>query len=99
MQELKDEILEFILSKPWIKFYDEGVSPEIKIEPRPLYSILDESAKKYPDHNALIFFGNTIKYKDLKESVERFAGALSELGVKKGDVVSLKNTQLFLLQQ
>jgi long-chain acyl-CoA synthetase len=89
MQELKDEILEFILSKPWIKFYDEGVSPEIKIEPRPLYSILDESAKKYPDHNALIFFGNTIKYKDLKESVERFAGALSELGVKKGDVVSL----------
>lgn len=85
----RDEILDFILSKPWLKFYDEGVPAEIELEPKPLFSILDESSKKYPDHIALIFFNNKITYKELSSSVEKFAASLSELGIKKGDVVSL----------
>lgn len=85
----KDHILEFILSRPWLKFYDEGVPSDVKVEPKPLYSILDEAARKHPNHTALIFFGKKISYAKLKELSDRFANALQKLGVKKGTVVSL----------
>ncbi len=86
---MQKNVLEFILSKPWLKFYDEGVPSEVKVEPKPLYTILDEAASKYPSHTALIFLGNKITYSKLKELTDRFAYALQKLGVKKGTVVSL----------
>lgn len=89
MQKIKDEILESILSKPWTKFYDEGVPSEIKIEPKPLYSLLDETSRKHPNQIALIFFNNKITYGRLLDEVNKFALSLQKLGIKKGDVVSL----------
>jgi len=81
--------LKFINEKPWTKYYAKYTPKEIKIDEKPLYSILDETAENYPDNIALIFFGNEIKYKDLKIFTDKFANALQSLGVKKGDVVSL----------
>ncbi len=89
MPKSKDEILNFILSKPWTKFYDENVPIELNIEPRPLYTILDESVKKFPNHDALIFFDNKISYAELGSAVEKLAYSLYKMGIRKGDVVSL----------
>ncbi|GAF85618.1 unnamed protein product, partial [marine sediment metagenome] len=44
---------------------------------------------KYSDKTAMIFYGNRISFRKLKEDVDRFATALSELGIKKGDRVAL----------
>jgi len=100
--ELKNSIenLNLYLSKPWIKFYAEYTpKEEINIPNKPLHSILDETASKYPNRIALIFLDKKITYKQLKEDTDRFANALQNLGIKKGDVVSLllPNTPHFVI--
>jgi long-chain acyl-CoA synthetase len=92
-------VLNFILSKPWTKNYDEGVPSEINIPEKPLYSSIDEAANTYPEKTAIIFFDKKITYKQLKEMIDRFAHALQEHGVKKGDVVAimLPNTPQFVI--
>jgi long-chain acyl-CoA synthetase len=92
-------VLNFILSKPWTKNYDEGVPSEINIPEKPLYSSIDDAANTYPEKTAIIFFDKKITYKQLKEMIDRFAHALQEHGVKKGDVVAimLPNTPQFVI--
>ena len=45
--------------------------------------------EKYGSKAALIFYGKTITYRELKGLVDRLAAALADLGVKKGDTVAL----------
>jgi long-chain acyl-CoA synthetase len=77
-------------TKPWIKSYPEGVPTEIEI---PLISIpqaFDKAVEKWgPDTTSLIFYGKKLTYGELKDQVDRFATALWELGVRKGDRVIL----------
>ena len=57
-----------------------------KVEETALYSF-EESCRKYPDKVALIYLGKAFSYQRLKEMADRFATALSELGVKENDRV------------
>ena len=75
--------------RPWIKFYPEGVPADVKIPDKSVTDIFDEATEKYADKTALIFYGRKIGFKELREHVDRFATALHELGVKKGDKVAL----------
>ncbi|MEW6243694.1 MAG: long-chain fatty acid--CoA ligase [Bacillota bacterium] len=75
--------------KPWLDNYPEGVSPVIQIPEVPLYSLLDETARRYPERTATIFYGGKINYQQLKEAADRFAAAIQMLGVKKGDRVAI----------
>ncbi|RJR42007.1 MAG: AMP-dependent synthetase [Desulfobacteraceae bacterium] len=77
------------LSKPWLRFYPEGVTEEVVIPNVSVPALFDQIAAKYGRRNALIFYGNKITYEKLRELVDRFATSLSKLGVKKGDTVSL----------
>jgi len=51
--------------------------------------LFDQVVKKYGNKTALIFYGKKISYVKLKELADRFAAALADLGVKKGDTVAL----------
>ncbi len=51
----------------------------------PLFHILDESAKLYPTQTAILYQGRSLKYFQLKSQVDHLAGALAELGIRKGD--------------
>lgn len=86
------------INRIWLKHYDEGVRPNIDYPEIPLYNLLEETAKKYPDKPALIFFGKKITYRQLDEMSDRIAGFLRGLGVKKGDrvIVDLPNTPHFV---
>ena len=75
--------------KPWLKFYPEGVPATIEIPERSLPEVFDEVTSKYSDKTAMIFYGNRISFRKLREDVDRFATALYELGVEKGDKVAL----------
>jgi long-chain acyl-CoA synthetase len=55
----------------------------------PLTALLDEAAASFPTTVALAFLGTRITYRELKDSVDRFAAALSGLGVRKGDRVAI----------
>ena len=75
--------------RPWLKFYPEGVPANIEIPERSLPEVFDEVTSKYSNKTAIIFYGNRISFKELREDVDRFATALYELGIEKGDKVAL----------
>ena len=77
------------MGKPWLKFYPEGVSPEIKITEQGIPEVFDEVTERYKNNTALIFYGKKISYHMLRELVDRFATALADLGVAKGSTVAL----------
>ena len=86
-------------SRPWLKNYDEGVPADVEVPEKPLYWILEEAARGYPDRTALYFFGYRMSYRELLESAERFAGYLRSKGIGPGDVVGLflPNTPQFAI--
>ncbi|MBD3197115.1 MAG: AMP-binding protein [Candidatus Lokiarchaeota archaeon] len=51
--------------------------------------LLRLSAKTYPDSEAILFEGFRMTYQELDHLVDQFATGLSELGIKKGDVVCI----------
>lgn len=79
-------------SKPWLKSYRLGpYKLKETLEPyprRPLFSILDDSADRFPNAPASDFFGRRISYRDLREKTDRLAAALAALGIGKGDKVA-----------
>jgi long-chain acyl-CoA synthetase len=77
------------MGKPWLKFYPEGVLSEVKITEQSIPEVFDEVTERYKNNTALIFYGKKISYHVLRELVDRFATALADLGVAKGDTVAL----------
>jgi long-chain acyl-CoA synthetase len=77
------------LSKPWLKYYPKDVPHEIDVPDTSVPDIFDQMADKFKNKVALIFYGKKIKYGELKELTNRFASALVDLGVAKGDTVAL----------
>ncbi|MEJ2169138.1 MAG: AMP-binding protein [Desulfobacterales bacterium] len=80
---------EYYLSKPWLKYYPEGVPAEVDVPAISVPERFDQMAEKYSKNTALIFYGKKISYRELKELSDRFAAALADLGVAKGDTVAL----------
>lgn len=54
-----------------------------------LVEMLDRNAREIPGKKAIIFHNIEITYRELYETVNRLASALSEIGLKKGDRVGL----------
>jgi len=77
------------MEKPWLKFYEPHVPEHIDYPETVMPAVLVETARKYPDHTALIFNNAKIAFREYNEAVDRFAAALQGLGVKKGDRVAI----------
>ena len=77
------------MQKPWYKFWPESVPKSIEYPDLPLGEVLRESARNYPENPAIIYFGGRMTYAELDRLVDRFATAIQDLGVKKGDRVGI----------
>jgi long-chain acyl-CoA synthetase len=53
------------------------------------FTRFDQMCERHPNKNAVIYLGEGFSYFRLKDLSERFAGALLDLGVKKGDRVMI----------
>ena len=73
----------------WQKSYPESVPVTVDYEKITLPETLKRTAGKYPETVALIMMGKKITYRELDELVDRFATALADLGLKKGDKVAI----------
>ena len=65
------------LSKPWLKNYSPEVNENPEISIISVSELFNDAVNKYKNNIALIFYGKKIKYKKLKELIDRFATALS----------------------
>jgi long-chain acyl-CoA synthetase len=85
--------------RPWYRLYDKGVPHHIDYPPIPLFGMLEESARKYPNSACTIFKGATVTYQEMNELTDRLAAGVAELGIKKGDRVGIfmPNTPQFVL--
>jgi long-chain acyl-CoA synthetase len=77
------------MEKPWFKSWPEGVPQHIDYPVVPLFEMLRKTAEKYSNHTALVYFDKEITYKELDVASDKFATALSALGVNKGDKVAI----------
>jgi len=77
------------LEKPWYKFWPPGIRKHIDYPEVPLFEFLRDSAKKYPDKTAIIYFDRKITFRELDVLSDKFATALVDFGVKKGDKVAI----------
>jgi long-chain acyl-CoA synthetase len=66
-----------------------GVPISISYPEIPLHAFLENTARKYPDRAATVFYGNRVSYGRLWDESLRLAGALRELGLEKGDRVAM----------
>jgi long-chain acyl-CoA synthetase len=76
-------------TKPWHQHYDSSVPHSIDYPPIPVHQFLNDTAAKYPDNPALIFFDHKLTYRQLNALADKFAAGLQRLGVQKGDRVAV----------
>lgn len=76
--------------RPWFQHWPEGVPRHLDYPDKGMGEIFDETARKFPNKTAVIFLDTKVTYGQLRAWVDSFATALSEMGVRKGDVVGLR---------
>jgi long-chain acyl-CoA synthetase len=69
--------------------WPEGVSREIVGYEKPLFSILDESAKEFPDRVYTVFSDTGRTFAQVKDTADRIANFLAGRGIRKGDRVAI----------
>ncbi|MDW8062589.1 MAG: AMP-binding protein [Candidatus Caldarchaeum sp.] len=91
--------LEFVLSRPWTRFYEKSVNPNVTAPRITLTKMFDEICEKAGQKTAAIFLDTPFSFGLLKKFVDSFATALSKLGVGKGDtfVILLPNSVQFIV--
>jgi long-chain acyl-CoA synthetase len=62
---------------------------EDALEKELTFTRFDRMSEHYPDRTAVLYLGERFSYARLRDLGERFAGALAEMGVKKGDRVMI----------
>ncbi len=71
--------------RAWPKHWPKSQSyPEL-----PVHSLLDQTAARVPNRIAMVFAGMELTFGELKELSYRFAAALADMGVQKGDRVAI----------
>jgi long-chain acyl-CoA synthetase len=80
---------ELLITRPWLRNYEEGVPVQLDIPDRPVTWLLDNTARRYPNNTAIIYYGHKITYAQLSTLANRFAIGLQKIGVKKGDRVAI----------
>ncbi|MBI4961776.1 MAG: long-chain fatty acid--CoA ligase [Desulfomonile tiedjei] len=80
---------ETYMSKPWLNHYPKGVPATVEVPEKSVPVLFDDASETYSGKDALIFYGKKITYGELRQLVDKFATALADLGVKKGETVAL----------
>jgi long-chain acyl-CoA synthetase len=77
-------------SKPWHSSkWPESVPHQINGYEKPLFSVLDESARAFPDQVYTIFSDRTRTFAEVKDTADRVANFLASRGIQKGERVAI----------
>ncbi len=80
--------------RPWIKWYDSRTPTEIRPPKGPVSRYLEIAAKRFPKHDALVFYRRHISYRQLDRMSNRFANGLLRQRLESGErvLIALPNT-------
>ena len=81
--------IETYLARPWLAHYQKGVPAAVEVPVRSVPQLFDEATERVPERPAVVFYGRSISYRELRDATDRFAAALAALGVRKGERVAL----------
>jgi long-chain acyl-CoA synthetase len=83
----------------WYAKYEKGVPKTVEVPDKPLFELVTESAKRFPNNVAArmvlrylplgLAIQSRLSYSELDSMTDRFAAALQELGIKQGDRVAI----------
>lgn len=73
----------------WWAHYPKWVPTRFEPPTRRLPDLVEESVRRWPDRDALVYYGARWTYRQLWEASGRFAAALKRDGVRPGDRVGL----------
>jgi long-chain acyl-CoA synthetase len=76
-------------ARPWLKWYLPGVPTDVVVEEKSVVDTFNETTDKWKNKTAIVFYGKKMNYQEIRDQVDRFAAALADLGVKKGDKIAL----------
>lgn len=89
LNEIKGEVTGIPnLDKPWLKYYKETQIKQMPIE-KTAYRYLYDENKKFEHDIAIVYLGKKIKYYELFNQIENVAKSLKQIGVSKGEVVTI----------
>lgn len=74
--------------RPWLKFYPPNIPADVEIPMKSVVEAFNETTEKWKNKTAIMFYGKKITFGELREKVDKFATALHQLGIKKGDRVA-----------
>jgi acyl-CoA synthetase (AMP-forming)/AMP-acid ligase II len=77
------------MEKLWIKSWPDGIPQKLDFPNKPLYEFLRDNTEKNPKKVAINYYGREIGFQELDDLSDRFAAALNDSDLKKGDRVSL----------
>ena len=76
--------------RPWSKYYEEeGIPSHIEYPDCSMVDMVMQSAEKWPDNTAYLYYGHKVTYKNFVRKIEKTARALKNYGVKEGDRVTI----------
>ena len=75
--------------KPWLAFYKEGVTDNLKYSDSSMVGYLLEAVARFPESIAYEYYGGSVTYRDFYEQIKRAAKSLKSQGIKKGDKVTI----------
>ncbi len=83
------DIPDYIKNRYWKEYLPPGVTLDLEIPKISLRDIFEQAAVKFGDKVAMIYYDHEITFTEIDNLTRRFANALLQVGVKKGDVVAL----------
>jgi long-chain acyl-CoA synthetase len=84
---------------PWLSSYPSTVDWHTPLAPKPLFALLEDSARDYGHRPCLHFLGTTLTYQEVWQKTLKLAGHLQKAGIGKGSRVALlmPNHPLFVI--
>ncbi len=77
------------MNQTHFQYWPKRVPQKLIYPETPLFEFLETSARRYPFHTAILYYGRKISYSEIWDACLRLAGALAGMGIKKGDRVAV----------